>query len=480
MPERINRVWNQARAWLMRRRLVLSAMISVLLAGLLALHQVSGGPLKNLNDIGGWNNRALFIAMTACVHAVLLLLCAAFSRTGFARTLLRQIIITAGFLIMLMAINQKAYYYVNVMQPVVRAMDEGGLAAGAALEKGFSAPALLLINLITRGPVYDMYLLKLFAIGCYLLLCVLLVRCADRRGLGIRSEVLLALCMILPQGFMNAACSALIEVAAVTALAAALVLAWDMDKPNMRISAVCFGLACALNGVCLAAVPVYVYSAGSRRVKRESCLIAAGVMAALCLPAIFAGVPAFKAFASLLSANLGIPAYASGAPGMVNLIPRALLEETAQYAPILRHVPQLDLETYAQPFYTHDHFTAVMRGFAWTGIAIYMGICALVYSRREKPGLECALILTLGALLSAPAVTSGAWIAADVLCLYALVAAPKLRLPACLVLFATMCSSSYPMTEEVMLPMIMAFVLCLMALCMLLGVIPTERERADG
>lgn len=29
---------------------------------LLALYNVGGGPLGNLNDIGGWRNRALYIA----------------------------------------------------------------------------------------------------------------------------------------------------------------------------------------------------------------------------------------------------------------------------------------------------------------------------------------------------------------------------------------------------------------------------------
>jgi len=187
-------------------------------------------------------------------------------------------------------------------------------------------------------------------------------------------------------------------------------------------------------------------------------------------------MPVWQALSSLLSANLGTPLYASGTPGMANMIPRALLEETAQYAPILRHMPQLDLETYAQPFYTHQHFTVVMKGFALAGIAIYMGICALVHQLKERTALERIMMLVLAALMVTPNVTSGAWLAADVLCLYAILAQPKLRIPACLVLFATMCASSYPMTEEVMLPMIWAFVLCLTALCMLLGVIPMERK----
>jgi len=197
-----------------RHKRLLGAATALTLALMLAAYNVSSGPLRNLNDIGGWANRALFIAMTAAAHAGLLLACAMVSSCGFARTALRQLIVTAGMYIMLLAINQKAYAYVNVVQPVIRAMDAGGLAAGAAMETGFSAPMLSLLYIITRGAVYDMYLLKLFAIVCMIALSLLAMRSGERHGLGVRTEVLLALCMILPQGFMNAACSALPEIGA--------------------------------------------------------------------------------------------------------------------------------------------------------------------------------------------------------------------------------------------------------------------------
>jgi len=167
--------------------------------------------------------------------------------------------------------------------------------------------------------------------------------------------------------------------------------------------------------------------------------------------------------------------YASGAPGVVHLIPRALVEETPQYAATLRHLPQLDFVTHAQEYYTQEHFVLVMRGFALAGIAAYLGICALMRASR-KDALTRVLTLVLAALIVCPGVTSAAWLAVDVLCLYAILARPQLRLPSCLVLFATMTSSSYPMTEEVMLPMIAAFALCFAALLMLLDVIPAGKE----
>ena len=459
-----------------KHRLLLSAVLAVLLSGLLALYNVSSGPLRNLHDIGGWDNRALFIAMSAAVHLSMLLLCAWLSHVSLARTALRQIIVTAGMVILLLAINQKTYAYVNVMQPVIRAMDEGGLAAGVAAASGMSAPMLLLMYAITRGPVYDMYLLKLFAIGCDLLLGLLAMRAADRNRLGLRAEVLLALCMILPQGFMNAACSALPEIAAVTLLAVSLTLALGCDRPKTLASGLCYGAACALSGAALYALPVYLWLVRRGGMKRRELLFGVGAALLLCVPAMACGMPALRALGSLFAANLGLPAYAAGTPGMVSLIPRAAVEEMPQYAPLLRHLTALDMETHAQQFYTQAHFEIIMRGVALAGLALYLGVCALVWRAKDKTPLHRAMLLVLGALIVCPNVTSAAWLLLDVLCLYAILAEPGLRLPACLVLFATMTSSSYPMTEEVMLPMVYAFILCLAALCMLLGVIPTGKE----
>lgn len=466
--------------WMDAHALLLGALTALLLSGGLALYNVSSGPLCNLHDIGGWHNRALFIGMTAAAHGALLLLCAGLSRVGYARTALRQVILTAGLYIMLLAINQKAYAYLGVMQPVVRAMDAGGLAAGMAAASGVSAPMLLLTYLVTRGPVYDLYLLKLLSIACVLLIFLLAAYAADRHGLGLRTEMLLALCVVLPQGFLNAAFSALPETAAVVLLAVSLTLAFQTEKPHMLAAALCFGAACALSGAALYALPVYIALTAKGRMKGWMLVAAAGVAVALCVPAVLCGVPAIEALGSLLCANLGLPPYAGGSPGLLNLVPRAAVEEIPQYAPILRHFAELDTVTHAQPYYTQAHFEQLCAGYTLAGMAAYVGLCALMGRMRDKTPLHRAMLLTLGALIICPNVTSAAWLGLDVLCLYAILAEPKLRLPSCLLLFATTTSSIYPATEEVMLPMIAAFALCLLALCMLLDVIPMEKGRESS
>ena len=459
-----------------RFRVILGALLALGLAGLLAIYNIESGPLRNLNDIGGWDNRALFILMCAAVHALILLLCTLMHRGSFWRLALREVILTAGFYILLLGINHKAYVYLHVLQPLIRAMDEGGLAAAAAMEHNLSAPMLLLVYLITRGPVFDMYLLKLFAICSYMLLALLVVHAADKRGFAIRAEVLLALCMILPQGFMNAGFSTMVETAVVALLAASLWLISGECEKRRLIGCVVYGFACALSGAALYALPLYAYMAYKGKIRKEYLLAVPAVMLTSCVPAVVCGMGVFDALASLVRANLGIARYASGAPGLMNLVPFAQVEQMPQYAPILRYFEQLDTVTHAQPYYTQAHFEQMASGVALAGLALYLGVCALGFKAKNKTPLERAMIFVLGTLIACPNTSSAVWLAADVLCLYAIVSAPGLRLPACLVLFATMTSCSYPMTEEVMLPMIWAFVLCLAALLMLLDVIPMGRR----
>lgn len=475
MTRAISSAFSAIHRWMTRHRVILGGLLALALAGLLAVYNVSSGPLHNLNDIGGWHNRALFIFMTAAVHAGLLLACALLSRCCFARVALRQAILTAGLYIMLLAINQKTYAFVEVMLPAIRAMESGGFAAGLAQGSGLSAFALLMLRALSATPVYPMYMLKLMAIASVLTMALLAMRAAEANGLGIRTEVLLALCVILPQAFMNAAASALIDVTAIALLMGALALLLAGGEKRQTIAAALYGLACALGGVCLYALPVFVYEAHKRGSLRRALAIAAAAFGATALPALFGGTPVSDVLASYLSANLAAPAYASGSAGVFNIIPRAVVTEIPQYAATLRHLPALDPVTYDQQFYTQAHYEIVSRGLTLAGLAAYAGVLALA-RRSGKPMLHRVLACVLAALIICPGATSGAWLLCDVLCLYAILAQPRLRLPACLALFATAAGSCYPMTEEVLLPMVYAFALALCALMMLLGVVPMGRE----
>lgn len=457
-----------------RRRLPAGILLAALLAGALALFNIDMGPLCNLHDIGGWENRALFIAMTAAVHFAVLLAAVWMSRVRFSRVVLRELIVTAGLYIALLAINQKTYAYVSVAQPLVRAMDEGGLAAGLSMESALSAPAIMLLYALTRGPVYDMYLVKLFCIGCFLLLSLLAAGLADKRGLGIRAEVVLTLALILPQGFLIAACASQIEIVSVLLLALSLLLA---GEGKWAACALCFGAAAVLSGAALYALPVYVWLIGKKGMPAKTFALALVPPLALLAPALLCGMGPGAAAGSLFRANFLAPQYASGAPGWVSLLPRPEVGEMPAYF-MLRRLPEIDELTNAQEFYTQGHFEAAALGLTLSSLAAYMGVLALAARAKGWSALRRALTLALAALLACPAATGGAWLAVSLLSVFALVSEPELRWPACLALFATAGAAALPVTQETLLPEAAAVALCTLALCMLLDVVPMRREEA--
>lgn len=469
---RVGAALSQLDERLSRYRHVIGGAFALLLAAGFALLSVNHGPLYNLNDIGTFQNRALFIVMTCAGFFLLLLLTTALHRGGVYRLLLREGILFVGLWILLVGINQQTYFYGEEIRPMIRAMDAAGLGALAQWETTLTAPMATLLYVITRGAVYDLYTVKLACVLCFMLLGVLAMHAADVRNLGIRVEALLALCMILPCGFMSAACTALPDVIALAPLAAALMLAMGAKRPALKkLAAALYGLALALGGLALYALPIFVLLVIQKKFSARDLALSAAVALAACVPAVVCGMSVGKALYSLFAVLLALPTYAAGAPGMFSLIPRALVEEMPGMFQ-LQYLPEIDTVTNAQKYYTQAHFEQAALGFAIAGIAMYVGVFALVYRRKDMSGAARAFALTLMALIVCPGVTNGAWLAAAVLALYIIMTEKRLRLAACMVIFSVCGAAAYPMLEETLLPMATAFVLNLCALCMVLDVIP--------
>ena len=72
--------------------------------------------------------------------------------------------------------------------------------------------------------------------------------------------------------------------------------------------------------------------------------------------------------------------------------------------------------------------------------------------------------------------TAGAWLLPCAIGLLAIVTEPQLRLASCAVLFAMAGAAAYPVTGEILLPMVAALALCLLALFDLLGMFDGLRE----
>lgn len=466
------------------RRLPLTALaFGALLALATAAFDLTVGPLYNLNDIGVWRYRLLFNVMAAFVHLSLMCMTALLCRRGTARAMLRQLLVTVGFLILMLGINQKTYVYVRTVQPIVRAMDTGALAAAAGAETNLTAPALTLLYLISRGPVYDMYLVKLFADACCLTLALLAARAAEEWGEGMRPEAALALCVILPEGFLSAGCAAEFETAAALLLALSLALALGRFGVKKRplAAALCYGGAAALSGVALYALPLYALLIARGEMRLTDLARGAALAALLCMPAAVCGMGVGTALGSLTRASWGVPCFASGAPGLPALFPRAAVEEMPGYF-VLGRLPELDMETGAQPYYTQAHMEIAVRSVTLLGLALLLAVWVAALRRRGDSPLRRMLALCMGALLVCPRATSSAWLAPCMLCALALVLEPGLRLPACLTLFATTCACAHPVTGETLLPPVVALALCGVALALLLGALelPALGRDADG
>ena len=456
------------------RRWLFGGALAALLCALVGLVNYGFGALSNLNDIGSWKNRLVFLVLAAGAQGLLLLLVTAVHRGSYARLALRQGIVTAGLYIQLLAINQKTYAFVEVLLPVIRAMDADGLAAIGGLSTNLSGPALTLLYAVTRGPVYDMYMVKLLCILALCALAVLAMVWADRQGAGLRAEVLLTLYLILPQGFMSAACAVQLDVVCVALLAASLTCL-TAKRPQAVAGALLYGLACAMSGLALYALPAYVLLMKKRALRPAHLALAALVAVVCCLPAALAGQGMGGALASLLRASLSLPEYATGSPGLVSMFPRYAMEEMPE-AFILKRLPNADPTSNFSPYYTQEGFAAIMRGLSLACLALYGMAVALLGGRRGMSDTARALALSLAACLLCPGATAGAWLLPCVLGLLAIVTEPRLRLPACMLLFATAGAAAYPVTGEILLPLVVALALCLLALLDLLGLFDGLRE----
>ena len=465
--------WTPERA--LGRWLFGGALAAVLCALLLGVNYAFGA-LSNLNDIGTWQNRLIFLVLSAMAQWLLLLLVTALHRGSYARLALRELVMTAGYYIQLMAINQKTYAFAEATLPLVRAMDAGGLSAAAGLGTNLSSPALTLLCAVTRGPVYDMYMVKLLCIFALCAMAAFAMSWADRNGAGIRAEVVLALCLILPQGFMSAACAAQIDVVCVALLAAAYTCV-TAKHAHPVAGAVLYGLACAMSGLALYALPVCALLMKKRTLRPAHLAISALVALGCCVPAVLAGQSVTDALLSLVRANTGIPEYATGAPHVFSIFPRYAAEEMPEYF-ILKHLPEIDTVKNASPYYTEQGFRLIMRGMALACLALYGMAVACLGGRRGMSGTAKALTLSLIACLLCPGATAGAWLLPCMIGMLAIVTEPRLRLPACAVIFATAGAAAYPVTGEILLPMVVAAVLCLLSALGLLGLFDGLREEA--
>ncbi len=198
----------------------------------------------------------------------------------FWRLAVRQLLLTVGLVILLMGINHKSYLFVEQMLPFIRRMDAAGLSAMNDMRLNLSAPAVTALYLLTRGPIYDMYMLKLACMGAFLLMAVLAAHAADRRGWGCAAKRCCC-CLILPQGFLTAGSAPQIDALGALLLVAALTL---LDEKHPQGGMLLYGA-----GVCAvrrgAVCPAAGRPAGQKERREGAACRAGGARRAGGLPA---------------------------------------------------------------------------------------------------------------------------------------------------------------------------------------------------
>ena len=461
----------------MRSHSLLTGVIAALLLTTFTLAwNLTGGPLYNLNDMHTWLNRMIFTGMATFMHFSLLMFLVLDSHRDIGHLLVRELLVTVSMLILFLAMNQKTFAYNYQVQPIVRAMDTRALSAIPDYKSGYSVPALTLYYLLTRGPIYDMYLAKLFCIGCYERLCISAAHIArELPELANRSKWLpecsMALALILPQGFLSAACAAQIEVAGVLLA----VLAYILLERGNKIGLVLFGVGASVCTVLWLVIPItalYYKKWNLRAVDILPPLVAA---IACCIPGAIAG-SGWKAFLSLFACLNELPIAGSGVPCLVSFFPRAVPEEIPEYA-YLRALPELDLVTFAAENYKASHYAILMHGMAFACLAVYIGMTAYVLRERKNERITTVLLLVLTAFICVPCLTMGAWQLITVLCVFVVVYVPELRIPCAVILFITAGGCAYPVTGEVMIKPVYISLVSLVALGMLLGFWPGKGKK---
>lgn len=435
-----------------------------------------GGPLYNLNDIHTWQNRMIFTGMATFMHFSLMAILVLDSHKDIGHLLVRELIVTVSLMILFLAMNQKTFAYNSQIQPIVRAMDTRALSAIPDFRSGHSVPALTLYYLLTRGPIYDMYLAKLFCMGCYELLCISAAHIArELPELAQRNrwlpECAMALALILPQGFLSAACAAQIEVAGILLA----VLAFILLERGKKTGLVLFGVGASICTGLWLLVPIAILYAEKWELKVSDILMPLAAALICCVPGAITG-SGWEAFFSLFACLKEIPIAGSGVPALVSFFPRAVLEEIPEYAN-LRALPELDLMTFAAENYKASHYEILMHGLSFACLAVYMGMTAYVIREKRKDKVTCILSLILIAFVCAPCLTMGAWQLVTVLCMFILVYIPELRIPGGVVLFVTAGGCGYPVTGEIMIKPVYIALLSLMAIGMLLGFWPGKGKK---
>lgn len=389
----------------------LQMLIGLAAAGCFVLINVNGGPLVLMDYIGGWSMRSVYLA--ACG----LVIFAAFSLLALQRRDWATYGVTAaalflGALMRFYMIDILTPYYAEGLAPFMRAIESG---LSGLVESDYTPAATLVLYGFARTGLYPMYCVKLLAIGCDLLIALLLGTLLEDKRMAKAAAVLYLFC---PLFFLYSAYAGTPDALYVLLI---LVSAVCLKKEQRALAWAFYGEAVALDPMALAALPVLLLWRGKRR---DAAMLCAPVAyAAVSLPAVVLGMPVRGALYALTLGGRNAQAMHVRSSSIYNFFAPVFVRDMPDYH-IMRHVEGVDGGALIHEMFTLENLLAMRSGFMIAFAALFAALMVLVYRHRSAlRGCRDALyaLMPLVFCMFLPGVDAAGFVLADIgMLMYAL------------------------------------------------------------
>ena len=394
-----------------RARLAVQLLLAALIAGGFMLLNVNAGPLVKMDFIGGWETRRVYIALCGAV-LLLAMTVLALQRRGWAEYAVMAGALLAGALMRFYMIDLISPYYADGLAPFLRAMEDG---LNGLRESGYTPLTVLIFKAFLHTGVYPMYCVKLFSIGCDLLIALAL---AALWGEDPRAKVATVLYLFCPVFFLYGAYAGTMDSAYVLLV---VLCALALQREKRALGWALFGAAFALDPMSLAALPVLLLWKGRRR---DRALLCAPVCCAvLSLPAILQGMPVSGAMRALLLGGRNAQSMHVRSSSIYNFFAPVWVKDTQPYH-VMRYMEGVDGNALVNELFTLDNLLSLRCGFMIAFAALFGALMVIVFRRRAQLAVchdALFALLPLVFCLFLPGVDAACFILSDLgMLLYAL------------------------------------------------------------
>lgn len=389
-------------------KIALRLMILAGLAAAFFLMNVNAGPLSQMDEIGGWGLRRLYLVLASGMLFVALA-STAFFRSTWGTYALRMMFLVLGAVMRFYAMDSYSPYFVENLSPVIKALS-GGLAQGAAQGNAYTPLTLTLLYVLQKLPIFPMYLVKLLSIGGDLLLAQICCRGMEKYKGEIAGSVMLFFVLFCPSLFLGGAYGGTPDSLPLVCAALALYFAWE--KKGL-LAGIAFGAGYALYPAMLMILPALGLVAG-KDAGRRMALAAPVSGVVLSIPALLLGMPFSKALAALTLRGRNPGYLFKNNASFYNFFAQPRMEDIPEYH-LLRHIEGIEAGEMTE-LYTGATIPMLRTvGFIVFAV-VFCALCITLYRKRTQLQAHAVTVLALFALTGAlllPGGDAGGFLLAD-------------------------------------------------------------------